>query len=424
MINIRPAMIISLTALAVGSATLGAAAPAQADVTARHPAGQVAAQKAASATGSMVYLKGYNVWVARADGTGGRRITKNGSWEHPYVSPTQADNGVIVAARNNRIIRMTPAGGVINTINPKPLKNSAGQSMDGTPADVAISPNGKIIAYTFALYGCPPALSCDTRFATAYTKASKLTSPSVWGTTFYDAPSWITNARTVTGGGSFAEVNVHDLGKKPLHWFRDSEIDSPARDLTDPAVSRNRAWVATVRGWGATTTILWSKVNGSLTSGRPQLPTPWCETNEEPGLAGPAFSATGDRLAWSRPDGIWMTTAPADCAQPRLVVPGAKEASFSLAPFATTPAPMNTRKPAIKGTVKIGRTVTANPGRWSPTATRFRYQWWANNKAVKGATGKSYRIAKATKAKKLKVRVTAVNAGGKGRAYSAARRVR
>lgn len=425
MINIRPtATIVSLSSLALASAVLGCAPPAHATVTVRHAPAAVVTRTTAAPAGSMVYLKGDNVWVARADGSGGRRITTDGSREHPYVSPTQADTGEIVAARKERIIRMTTTGRVLTVIDPKPLKNSAGQTMDGTPADVAISPNGRIIAYTFALYGCPSGLSCDTRFATAYTESTRLSDPAVWGTTYYDAPSWVTNARTVTGGGSFSEVNVHDLGQAPMHWFRDSEIDSPARDITDPAVSRDRAWVATIRGWGNTTTVLWSKVNGDLAGGRPQLPTPWCETNEEPGLAGPAFSATSDRLAWTRPDGIWMSDRPADCTAPRLVIPGAKEAGFSLAPFSATPAPVNTSKPSLSGTVEVGKTVTVKPGRWSPAATRYAYQWYVNSGAVKGATTASYKVRTGDQGKKLWVRVKASNTGGSGRADAPARRVR
>jgi hypothetical protein len=56
----------------------------------------------AAPTGSIVFAKGGNLYRARADGSGGRRLTRDGSRSHPYKHPTQADDGTVVKARGCR----------------------------------------------------------------------------------------------------------------------------------------------------------------------------------------------------------------------------------------------------------------------------------------------------------------------------------
>ncbi|GAA3686428.1 hypothetical protein GCM10022237_51040 [Nocardioides ginsengisoli] len=72
--------------------------------------------------------------------------------------------------------------------------------------------------------------------------------------------------------------------------------------------------------------------------------------------------------------------------------------------FATTPTPK------IAGTAKVGRKLTARAGTWAPTPT-LRYQWLRNGKAIKGATGATYRLVKADRGKRITVRVTASRPG-------------
>ena len=46
---------------------------------------------------SMVFIKKSNVWMARADGSGQVRLTRDGRRGSPYFSPSIADDGTIVA---------------------------------------------------------------------------------------------------------------------------------------------------------------------------------------------------------------------------------------------------------------------------------------------------------------------------------------
>ncbi|MFI5425845.1 hypothetical protein [Aeromicrobium sp. UC242_57] len=66
--------------------------------------------------------------------------------------------------------------------------------------------------------------------------------------------------------------------------------------------------------------------------------------------------------------------------------------------------------PKIGGTAKVGRTVTARPGSWTP-GTTLRYQWFAGSKSIKGATRSKLKISKKVKGKTLKVRVTGTKSG-------------
>lgn len=67
--------------------------------------------------------------------------------------------------------------------------------------------------------------------------------------------------------------------------------------------------------------------------------------------------------------------------------------------------------PAISGTVKVGRTVSAVTGAWSPQPTSFRYQWYLNGTAVSGAKASSFKIPATAVGRKLTVKVAAVRSG-------------
>jgi len=62
-------------------------------------------------------------------------------------------------------------------------------------------------------------------------------------------------------------------------------------------------------------------------------------------------------------------------------------------------------KPALSGTAKVGKKLTAKVTSWNPVA-RFTYQWYANGTAIKGATKSTWKLAKSQKGKKITVKVT------------------
>ena len=140
---------------------------------------------------------------------------------------------------------MTQNGTVLNRIDPDPLTNSVGHPVDGPPVDVAISPDGKRIAYTFTGYECPVGASCGARSATSYTAADHYTLPVFSGSTYFRDTSWVTNSRTLQFGGYGSQVNLHDVGAGGHQALVRRQrlrgpVDRPRRRRGDPPGHRLR----------------------------------------------------------------------------------------------------------------------------------------------------------------------------------------
>ena len=80
----------------------------------------------------------------------------------------------------------------------------------------------------------------------------------------------------------------------------------------------------------------------------------------------------------------------------------------------TAAPPTNTTPPSIAGTPREGATLTATPGAWRGTPTiSFGYVWSrCSASCVQVATGPSYRPSRADVGSRIKLEVTASNAGG------------
>jgi len=90
-------------------------------------------------------------------------------------------------------------------------------------------------------------------------------------------------------------------------------------------------------------------------------------------------------------------------------------------------APQNTTAPAISGSARVGRQLTADEGTWTGSQPMtFTYQWLrcsstalASCSPVAGATSKTYTVTAADVGFRLRVSVTATNAAGSATATSA-----
>jgi hypothetical protein len=67
-------------------------------------------------------------------------------------------------------------------------------------------------------------------------------------------------------------------------------------------------------------------------------------------------------------------------------------------------------RPSIGGKAKVGKRVVARTKGWTRD-TKFRYQWFAGKKAIRGATGKKLRISRSLKGTKIAVKVTGTKKG-------------
>ena len=182
---------------------------------------------AAASADSIVFVKNANVWVASPDGSSQRQLTRDGTADHPYRSPSQADDGIVAASYLDGIRLIDRRGKVVRELDPPPLTNSVSHVMDGTPVDVAISPDGSKIAYTLVNASCPVGASCGARAATGYVTSTGQALP---GNLYLSNPSWAGNSRTLVFGGYLHQVNTHDLvAAEDVHWFDDMRHRRPAR---------------------------------------------------------------------------------------------------------------------------------------------------------------------------------------------------
>lgn len=69
------------------------------------------------------------------------------------------------------------------------------------------------------------------------------------------------------------------------------------------------------------------------------------------------------------------------------------------------------KNPTISGTRKVGKTLTAAPGTWSPSGVALTYQWYRGSAKIADATGRTHKLVKADKGKKISVRVRGTLAG-------------
>lgn len=96
-----------------------------------------------------------------------------------------------------------------------------------------------------------------------------------------------------------------------------------------------------------------------------------------------------------------------------------KKPSHTTATRTSAPTPLVnygklvTAAPTLSGTARVGKTLTARTGTWSP-GTKFRYQWYSNGKAIKGSTKSTLRLGSAHRSKKISVKVSGSKAGYMG----------
>lgn len=145
--------------------------------------------QAATTSGSIVYSYKNNIWLMAPDGTGKKQVTTDGTAASPYYSPSQSDDGNIVAVRDDgndlgHLYVFNRAGELFGTFTPVQYAEQKGNPGCPTPVIFApdgllraiISPDGSRIAYTALAYYQSP--GCQV--SKAYTS---LVMPVTGGTT-------------------------------------------------------------------------------------------------------------------------------------------------------------------------------------------------------------------------------------------------
>ncbi|MDX8152231.1 hypothetical protein SK069_11540 [Patulibacter brassicae] len=293
---------------------------------------------AAPAGASLTFVKDHDVWLAHDDGSGAVRVTTDGTAENPWQSPSQADDGTIVAARK------LPRSGPLFVLrqNGELVRRIDLPAVQFGPFDPAVSPDGTLVAYghSFARYvnGWLETGS-DIRYARTDGTGGTESWPGV--ATNASTPSWIDARHVLAARGTVAYDQRPD--ESPTQWWSDYDHQGTfdhGEDLSDGEVAGGR--IVVVRGTGTPNTLQVYRVAGRLGT-----PTPTCTIHDPAdGPLGraykdPTLSADGRRIWWQEGDGIWTATTPAGdgCEgwDVRRIVDGASEPDWS--PAAVSPGP-------------------------------------------------------------------------------------
>ena len=403
----RLAGVLAAAAVAL-SGTLVALAPATGSPTPAAPP--------AAGPGSLVYVKGNDVYLARPDGTGERRLTTDGTAAQPWVSPTGDDLGTVVAARGTRVFRLSRTGTVLGSFDPPAVVDAWGYQYDGPIAEAAVTPDGSKIAYTYRSFHCSYGECFDyaaTGVATADGSDGSLNDLAI---TVGDHPGWVTGTRLIGNGTPGEGLQLADLPAERQTWFHDGEFPRYV-PLTEPAVSRDGLLLATSRGSGADARITTYEVNGDIAKGSFLAPaTTACSLPGSSAQTSPAFAPDAGALAWAQADGIWLKPAPLDCARPaRLVVPGGRDVAWtSVSIPVAQPQPVRLAlrtPPKVVGKARPGRVLKVRGGVWTTAPRTLAYQWLRNGRPITKARKAANRVTRKDRGKRLAVRIVASKPG-------------
>ncbi len=215
---------------------------------------------AAAKASRVAFIRNHNVWLAAPDGSGQIRVTRDGTAANPYYSPSQADNGTIVALHGpdgqptvatfsgggSRLYRLAPTGKLlgpprISLFDPLPALVPRAIAAD-------VSPNGRTVAVSQLLYEASAgpggrrqlkAIALNVVYKDAasgsYKGKSELIGQNLSG------PSWIDNRRLLIFdqySQAGPQVYVASIGRRPTPLYRD-----PARSdlVPDWTASRSAA---------------------------------------------------------------------------------------------------------------------------------------------------------------------------------------
>ena len=275
-----------------------------------------------ASAGSIVYLKGGNVWIARADGSHARQFTKH---KFNWSSPSEADNGTVVVAGglarinsggtdssgSSELYRFQPNGSQIGGAIPTWGSYSSPACPTFGPNTVRVSPDASKIAY--GIWDC-----ADAAYTALWTPATatglRFPYQTLGQEDFYE-PNWITNSLFVV---SHAGPTVSD---SQARWFTHKPTQA------DDAGVNGWNWAA-MSGTGAQAVInragtilaVFEDDAADWTNGKPRNVRLWLFTDEVDGSFARHCTVTLNAAQTSHPLQLSPSFAP---------IPGGSEPFFS-----------------------------------------------------------------------------------------------
>jgi hypothetical protein len=315
---------------------------------------------------SLVYIKDHNVWLANPDGTGQRQLTTDGFKELPYESPSQADDGTILAGRGLRFVKLDRQGNRIGPLLPSILVGKPDNAYAIGPFDPKISPDGHKLAYwvgTWSMwfdYGTNISWS-DPKDAVIWQDADS--GAQLGFTLFYQKPAWLQDSRhallNAPGNRLAAQIVGSAVGGRHNHVtpvFTDHESlpagEYYSQDVGDAELTPAGDKLVALRGINQETIRFYD-----TRSGHPVVSECYLGQPVGGSAADPTWAPDGSAVAWAEGDGIWSTPvgalATADCswAKPHLIIAGASQPDWGPADaMAGPPKPPAPAPPEPRGT--------------------------------------------------------------------------
>jgi hypothetical protein len=360
-----------------------------------------------AAAASIVYVGAdHNVHLTSPDGSVSRQITRDATATSRYESPSQADDGTIVAVSEGPTAGdgtrfayfLRPDGSRIET---QPLPVPSGLIRIPALTGAQVSRDGGLIVYD---WGQAP-FGGRVNYATSIVgRVQSQDACAVFCSYAWVGPRWASNGSTLVVDAYLGEDGVGVVaspGQDPAAWFNFSEaaiasVDESAGRLVVDAVPKDTGTVIDVVNDGPPTTLVLLRYSGAPGDAPPVKACELDDYTEIPGFA--RLSPDGSMLAWQDREGVYVSPVPPETGggtctlQPRLVAAGGSRPDWGVAdvpPATGSPGP-----PAKSGPP------SAQPGTKAPVSAACAQA----RKAVKNA---KRRVAKARTALRRAKRVAA-----------------